>query len=163
MASAVPSASQQVQQGQPLPLQRDFPGPGPLECPAAVTPVAPTDEERTRAGQLTSDAHQALISGDLEGARTLLSQATTADATSPEYAYRHARVLEALGVLDAAMVGGAVEAYVRARRARAAQSEAAQNIGAARPPAGNRLRIVGPSISASGARLDLNLLGQSFR
>jgi len=81
---------------QELPLQRDYPGTGPFECPVPSAVGPPSDDALTRAGQLTSDALQAVILGDLEVARTLLAQATEADATSAELAYRHGRVLEDL-------------------------------------------------------------------
>lgn len=95
--------------GQQLPLQRDYPGPGPFACPTPTLPAEPTRDESERARQLTSDALQAVILGDLEGARTLLGQATAADGTSAEFAYRHARVLEDLGLAD-----GAILEYCRA-------------------------------------------------
>jgi tetratricopeptide (TPR) repeat protein len=66
--------------------------------------VAPSEDQAERAGQLASDALQALILGDLEGARTLLSQATAADASSAEFAYRHARVLEDMELAEAAIL-----------------------------------------------------------
>jgi len=90
LAIAAPAA------GQTLPLERNYPGTGPFECPAPLAPVAPSDDQRERASQLTSDALEASILGDLEGARTLLDQASEADPTSPEVAYRHARALEDL-------------------------------------------------------------------
>ncbi|MDH3271991.1 MAG: hypothetical protein OEN56_11695, partial [Gemmatimonadota bacterium] len=74
---------------QELRLERYYPGTGPFECPAPRTPAAPTEDQRVRASQLTSDALQASILGDLESARALLAQAATADPTSPEVAYRH--------------------------------------------------------------------------
>lgn len=94
---------------QELELQRNYPGTGPYECPAPVAPVAPTEDERVRATQLTSDALQASILGDLEGARTLLQQAAEADGTSPEVAYRHARALE-----DVQLLEPAIQEYCRA-------------------------------------------------
>jgi tetratricopeptide (TPR) repeat protein len=110
---------------QALPLQRSFPGPGPFECPAPVAFGEPTPDERERARQLTSDALQAIILGELDGARILLSQATAADGSSAEFAYRHGRVLEDLGLADAAILEycralslGAVEAGISDSRAR---------------------------------------------
>jgi len=110
---------------QELPLERNYPGTGPFECPAPVTPAAPTEDQRVRASQLTSDALQASILGDLESARALLGQAAEADATSPEVAYRHARALEDLELRDAAilefcraMALGAFEAGIGDSRAR---------------------------------------------
>jgi tetratricopeptide (TPR) repeat protein len=85
-------------------LQRSYPGPGPFECPAPATPVPPTPDQEVRARQLASNALEASILGDLDGARTLLAQATAADGTSAELAYRHARVLEDVGLLDAAIL-----------------------------------------------------------
>jgi tetratricopeptide (TPR) repeat protein len=85
-------------------LQRSYPGPGPFECPALVTPVTPTEDEEVRARQLASDAIESSILGDLEGARTLLAEATAADGTSAELAYRHARALEDVGLLDPAIL-----------------------------------------------------------
>ena len=90
--------------GQQLPLQRSYPGPGPFECPALVAPVTPTEDEEVRARQLASDAIESSILGDLEGARTLLAEATAADGTSAELAYRHARALEDVGLLDPAIL-----------------------------------------------------------
>ena len=89
---------------QELPLERSYPGTGPFECPAGPAPLAPSDDQRVRASQLMSDALEASILGDLEGARTLLDQATEADATSPEIAYRHARALEDLELRNEAIL-----------------------------------------------------------
>jgi tetratricopeptide (TPR) repeat protein len=85
-------------------LERDYPGTGPFECPTPLVPVAPTDDQRVRASQLTSDALEASILGDLENARALLEQASLADPTSPEVAYRHARALEDMQLRDAAIL-----------------------------------------------------------
>lgn len=95
--------------GQALPLERDYPGTGPYECPVLPVPVDPTDDQRVRASQLTSDALQASILGDLEGARTLMEQAAEADPVSPDVAYRHARALE-----DVEMHEAAISEYCRA-------------------------------------------------
>ena len=43
---------------QVLPLERNYPGTGPFECRAQPTPVEPTEDQRVRASQLTSDALQ---------------------------------------------------------------------------------------------------------
>jgi len=111
--------------GQELSLQRNYPGPGPFECPAPLEPVGPTEDERVRASQLMSDALQASILGDLEAARSLLGQAADADRTSPEVAYRHARALEDLELRDdaileycRAMALGALDAGIADSRAR---------------------------------------------
>lgn len=95
--------------GQGLPLERDYPGTGPYECPVLPDPVAPTDDQAARASQLTSDALEASILGDLEGARALMEQAAEADPTSPEVAYRYARALE-----DMEMRQEAISEYCRA-------------------------------------------------
>jgi hypothetical protein len=69
-------------------------------------------------------------------------------------------------ILGAALIGtgvialaAAVEAYVRARRARSEQAEALESTTAStRGP-----RIIGPSITASASRVDLNFLSLRFR
>jgi tetratricopeptide (TPR) repeat protein len=69
----------------------------------------------------------------------------------------------ALIATGAVMVGGAIEAYLRARRARAEQAETVEQFGGVQTSASRGWRVTGPSISTSGSRLDLNLLGLSFR
>ena len=91
-------------EGQELTLQRDYPGSGPYECPAPVSPVLPTPEDRARAGQLATDANQAMILGDFERVRALLQQSVDLDPSSADLAYRHARVLADLERNEAAMV-----------------------------------------------------------
>ncbi|MGE0159716.1 MAG: hypothetical protein AB7T31_09925 [Gemmatimonadales bacterium] len=88
---------------QDLPLQRDYPGLGPLVCPAPAELVLPAPEERAQASQLASDAAQAVILGELGRAEELLLGATALDGASFELAYQHARVLEDLGRPAAAM------------------------------------------------------------
>lgn len=88
---------------QELPLQRDYPGSGRFECPAPVIPVDPIPGDSARAGQLASDANQAMIVGDLERVVTLLAQAVELDPRSPDLAYRHASVLEDVDQPNAAM------------------------------------------------------------
>lgn len=90
--------------GQTLPLQRDYPGSGPFQCPTPLTPGQPTAAQRAQAGQLASDAVQAVILGDLERAEALLSRAAEVDMSSADLAYRHARVLEDLDRIDGAML-----------------------------------------------------------
>jgi len=90
--------------GQELPLQRDYPGSGRFECPAPVIPAAPIPGDSARAGQLASDANQAMIVGDLERVASLLAQAVELDPTSPDLAYRHASVLEDVDQATAAML-----------------------------------------------------------
>lgn len=82
---------------QELTLKRGLPGSDSFSCPPTAPSAAPTDEERTEAGRLGSNADQALILGDRERARDLLARSTELDPTSPELAYRYARVLEDLG------------------------------------------------------------------
>jgi tetratricopeptide (TPR) repeat protein len=82
---------------QELTLKRAVPGADNFSCPAADSLPEPTEEERTEALRLGSNADQALILGDQERARDLLSRATEMDPTSPELAYRLARVLEEMG------------------------------------------------------------------
>ena len=86
--------------GQELLLQRDYPGSGPYECPTLVTLVAPTPDEQARAGQLASDANQAMILGDFERVAALLAQATELDHQSADLAYRRASILEDLDDID---------------------------------------------------------------
>jgi hypothetical protein len=63
----------------------------------------------------------------------------------------------ALGVTGAVMIGSAIEAWVRARRARAEQPEGGE------PTAAAPFRMDGPSIEARGGRVDLTLLRLRFR
>lgn len=90
--------------GQELPLQRDYPGSGPYVCPTGPTPATATPAQRSQAGQLASDADQAVILGDLERAAELLERAAEVDPSSADLAYRHARVLESLGEVEPAML-----------------------------------------------------------
>lgn len=83
-------------EGQELTLQRDYPGSGPYECPAPVSPVLPSPDERARAGQLATDANQALILADYERVEALLGQAAELDPSSADLAYRRALVLSDL-------------------------------------------------------------------
>lgn len=88
---------------QELPLQRDYPGLGPFSCPPAAEYAEPDPDARTQAGQLASDASQAVILGELLRAQDLLDRATQLDASSPDLAYSHARVYEELGQPENAM------------------------------------------------------------
>jgi len=65
--------------------------------------VEPTTDGRAQAGQLASDAVQAVILGELLRAEELLGQAIQLDPASAELAYRHARVLEDLAQSERAM------------------------------------------------------------
>jgi tetratricopeptide (TPR) repeat protein len=89
---------------QELALTRDYPGFGPFECPAPATYAPPAPEDEAQAGQLASDAIQAVILGELPRAQELLARATELDASSAELAYRHARVLEDMAVHEQAML-----------------------------------------------------------
>ena len=89
---------------QPLALEREYPGAGPYQCLAPVSPVLPSPDDRARAGQLATDANQAMILGDFERVQALLLQAVELDPSSADLAYRHARVLEDLVRIDDAMV-----------------------------------------------------------
>lgn len=84
-------------------LKREYPGSGPYVCPVPGAPVEPTSDERARAGQLASDANQAMILGDLERVDVLLGQAAELDPTSADLAYRRALVLEDLNRTEPAM------------------------------------------------------------
>jgi tetratricopeptide (TPR) repeat protein len=89
---------------QGLALERDYPGLSPFECPAPGAYAPPTPEDQAQAGQLASDAIQAVILGELQRAQELLARATELDASSAELAYRHARVLEDMTVHQGAML-----------------------------------------------------------
>jgi len=88
---------------QELTLLRDYPGLGPFVCPAPVAFAEPSNDDRAQAGQLASDAVQAVILGELLRAEELLARAGGLDPASAELAYRHARVLEDLQQSDVAM------------------------------------------------------------
>jgi len=97
--SASPLAGQDL-----LPLQRDYPGSGPYECPATTPVSAPSPEDGTRANQLASEANEAMVLGDLERVQILLEQSVALNGSSADLAYRHARVLEQLGDVESALV-----------------------------------------------------------
>jgi tetratricopeptide (TPR) repeat protein len=84
-------------QAQGLTLIRELPGDEDFSCPALDTSARVSNEERTEAARIGSNADQALILGDQERARDLLARATEMDPTSPELAYRYARVLDDMG------------------------------------------------------------------
>jgi tetratricopeptide (TPR) repeat protein len=89
--------------GQELSLKRTVPGVDSIVCPQVDLTVQPTEEERTQASQLGSDANNALILGDQERARDLLTRAVELDPLSAELAYRFGRILEDLGEVDPAI------------------------------------------------------------
>jgi len=88
---------------QELALERDYPGLGPFECPTPAAYAAPAPEDQAQAGQLASDAIQAVILGELLRAQDLLARANDLDPSSAELAYRYARVLEDLAAREQAL------------------------------------------------------------
>ena len=60
--------------GQELELIRVYPGSGPYECVAPASPVLPTPDDRARAGQLASDANQAMVLGEMDQVQALLEE-----------------------------------------------------------------------------------------
>ena len=130
-------------------LKREYPGSGPYVCPVPAAPADPSPDERARAGQLASDANQAMILGDLERVDVLLGQAADLDPTSADLAYRRALVqqdlnrieqamreycraidlgVESLGVLDTRDRIDALHEQMRARLPLAAQQAFAQGL-----------------------------------
>lgn len=97
------AASAPSLRAQELVLKREYPGSGPYQCPAPLAAPLPAEDGRLRAAQLATDANQALALGEVERAQELLEQARELDTTSPDYAYRHANLLEALGRTEAAI------------------------------------------------------------
>lgn len=88
IGGATPLAAQQLQ------LKRSDPTPDPFTCPTIAAPAIPTAEERLQANELGSLAAEAMLVGDRSRAAALLSRATGLDPSSPELAYRRARVAE---------------------------------------------------------------------
>jgi tetratricopeptide (TPR) repeat protein len=110
--------------GQELPLKRNVPGADSIVCPEVDLTVRPTEEERTQASRLGSDANNALTLGDQERARDLLVRAVELDPLSAELAYRFGRILEDLGEVDPA-----IDQFCRAQ----ALGSREQGFGDARP------------------------------
>jgi tetratricopeptide (TPR) repeat protein len=81
---------------QGLPLKRVLPGGDEFTCPELEPGRDPSPEEQAQARVLGSNADQSLILGDQARARDLLARATELDPSSPELAYRFARILEDL-------------------------------------------------------------------
>jgi tetratricopeptide (TPR) repeat protein len=94
--------------GQDLALKREVPDLGPYRCGETPPVEAPSDEARSQADRLGSNASQALILGDTERAQDLLARATQLDASSPELAYQYGRILEERGAAS-----GAIAQYCR--------------------------------------------------
>jgi len=84
-------------------LKRDIPRDESVPCPPNGDSPLPGEEERVEARRLMANADQALILGDQARARDLLARGVELDPTSPELAYRHARVLEEIGARDDAL------------------------------------------------------------
>ena len=89
---------------QELPLKRDLP-PGPCEArvPGSVRSGSPSEADRQEAERLSSEANQAAILGNQDGAIVLLREAAELDPLSSAVAYRLARTLEDAGEPDAAL------------------------------------------------------------
>lgn len=89
---------------QELPLKRDLP-PGPCEArvPVGVSSETPSESDRQEAERLSSEANQAAILGDQDGAIVLLREAAELDPLSSAVAYRLARILEDAGEAEAAL------------------------------------------------------------
>lgn len=87
-----------------LQLQRDYPGSAPFECPSPATLPEPSPQQRAQAGQMASEADNAVVLGDYERAQELLGRASELDPTTGVVAYGHARVLETLGRTEEAML-----------------------------------------------------------
>ena len=89
--------------GQELELIRVYPGSGPYACLAPASTQPPSPDDRARAGQLASDANQAMVLGEMNQVQSLLQEAVRLDPSSADLAYRHARVLEDLERSEPAM------------------------------------------------------------
>ncbi|MEX0843440.1 MAG: tetratricopeptide repeat protein, partial [Gemmatimonadota bacterium] len=91
-------------EAQELPLKRDLP-PGPCEArvPVAVSSEAPSESDQQEAERLSSEANQAAMLGDQDGAIVLLREAAELDPLSSAVAYRLARILEDGGEAEAAV------------------------------------------------------------
>ncbi len=89
---------------QELALKRDLP-PGPCEArvPVGVSSETPREPDPQEAERLSSEANQAAILGDQDGAIVLLRAAAELDPLSSAVAYRLARILEDAGETEAAL------------------------------------------------------------
>jgi tetratricopeptide (TPR) repeat protein len=90
---------------QELALRERYPGSEAFTCPAWSAPEPAAPEAAREARALASEANEALVLGDLDRAESFLTRALELDAGSSELLYRHARVLEARGARDEAIVG----------------------------------------------------------
>jgi tetratricopeptide (TPR) repeat protein len=95
-------------QQHPLPLKVDVPpaAPGPCEVDQLVTILEQpaSADARAQARERLTEANQAALLGEDDRARLLLRQAAGFDPTNAEVAYRLARLLEAVGERDAAVL-----------------------------------------------------------
>lgn len=89
--------------GQELPIKTTVPGAIQFTCPAQEAPRSVSDEERSQAAQLSSSASEALILGDQQRARDLLTRAVELNPASPDLVFRLARVRDDLNEMDAAV------------------------------------------------------------
>ncbi len=90
---------------QELPLKRDLP-PGPCEArlPMGIAAATPSESDQQEAVRLSSEANQAAILGDRDGAIVLLQEAAELDPSSSVVAYRLGRTLEDAGESEAAIL-----------------------------------------------------------
>ena len=77
--------------------------PAQLECPAWEVPAPAGERMRDAAVELSTEANQSLVIGELERARELFEQATQLDGRSVELQYGLGRVLEQTGELQPAL------------------------------------------------------------
>jgi tetratricopeptide (TPR) repeat protein len=87
---------------QELPFRTDYQALEP-RCPSWEPPARTGERMRDAAHELSTQASQALIVGDLEEARDLFEQAARLDGRSVDLHYGLARVLEQIGRLDSAL------------------------------------------------------------
>ncbi len=85
-------------------LKRDLPI---RPCSSQASPLdaaaTPSEADRQEASRLSSEANEAAILGDLEGAIERLQEAAELDPLASEVAYRLARILEDAGQPEAAL------------------------------------------------------------
>jgi len=74
----------------------------PEACGSVASAAAPTDDGRREAGDLTRQAYDAELTGDVQQAQSLLQRASQLDGTDKSIAYHLARTSESLGDRDAA-------------------------------------------------------------
>lgn len=69
----------------------------PDACGSVAAAAAPTDDRRREAGDLTRQAYDAELTGDVQQAQSLLQRASQLDGTDKSIAYHLARTSESLG------------------------------------------------------------------